>query len=69
MQAKSQSNRPVVHGNIYRLDCADLSGLPSGPPALVGYWVLRDAKRAMDVINKLAGRTVVAFAYPDDVTP
>jgi hypothetical protein len=61
--------RPVRHGNIYRLDCADLSGLPSGPPALNGYWTLRSAKRAMDVINKLAGRTVVMFDYPDNVTP
>lgn len=59
----------VVRGNVYRLSCADLSGVPNGPPAAIGFHVLKAAKNAMDVINHLAGRTVVRFAYPEDVEP
>ena len=62
-------HRPVVKGSIYRLSCSDLSGLPGGPPAASGFHILKAAKNAMDTINRLAGRTVVAFAYPDDIEP
>jgi hypothetical protein len=61
--------RPVVKGNIYRISCADLSGVPNGPPAANGYHVLKAMRNAMITINKLAGRTVVTFAYPEDIEP
>ena len=61
--------RPVVRGNIYRISCADLSGVPNGPPARPAYHVLKAMKNAMTAIDKLAGRTVVMFDYPEDIEP
>jgi hypothetical protein len=61
----------VQHGSIYRLSCADLSGKQTADlvPAATCYHVLKAAANAMYIINKLAGRTVVQFDYPDNVQP
>lgn len=68
-RTQAAAGRPVVRGNVYRLSCADLSGRPDGPPAANGYHVLKALRNAMLAINKLAGRTVVTFAYPEDIEP
>ena len=72
-RVRAGQQRAVVRGNVYRLSMADLSGVnyggPGGAPAANGYWVLKYAKNAMDTINRLAGRTVIRFAYPEDIEP
>jgi len=71
--AGSDYMRPVVKGNVFRLCAADLSGVPyggpGGAPAANGYWILKSAANAFAVINKLAGRTVIKFGYPEDIEP
>lgn len=59
----------IQGGNIFRLSCADLSGVPNGPPALNGFHALKAIKAAMDIVNWKAGRTIVRFCYPEDIEP
>ena len=59
----------VIKGNVYRISCSELSGASGQTPARTAYHVLKSAAAAMRVINKLAGRTVVMFAYPEDIEP
>lgn len=68
-EGQSGKQKPVKRGNIYRLSCSELSGKPGGPPAATGYHVLKALRNAMITINKLAGRTVVTFSYPEDIEP
>lgn len=60
--------RPVVRGNVFRLSCSDLSGDPNFPSRRLWH-VLKSAYNACQIINKLAGRTVVVFSYPEDIDP
>jgi len=73
VQAQAPTMRPVVKASVFRLSCGDLSGVPyggpGGAPAANGYWVLKSAANAMRIINRLAGRTVIRFAYPDEIEP
>lgn len=60
--------RPIQYGNIRKFNVADFSGNPSNParPALL---VLKSLKNSFDVINGAAGKTVIEFAWPEDIAP
>lgn len=60
---------PIRRGAILRFCVNDFSGNPNGPPARMGWWVIKSLKNQFDVINSLAGRTIIEFAYPEDITP
>jgi len=68
---QAQRRSPIKHGNIVRLSCGDLSGASGSGivPAATMWHVLKAAANAMYVINKLAGRTVVTFDYPENIDP
>ena len=61
--------RMVVRGNIARFNCADLSGVPNGPPAGNAWHILKSMQTAMNTINRLAGRTIIMFDYPENIEP
>lgn len=58
--AARRSNVKVWHAS-------DFSGTPNGPPALVGWWAMKSIVNAAKTINRLAGRTIVGFCYPEDI--
>lgn len=69
-------NRPLAdriffwrRANVIRMGLNDLGGDPSGPPARWGWWALKSMDSSMRIINALAGRTVVGWAYPEDLNP
>lgn len=67
-RTESPNNGPVRKASIVRLSCADFSGKPGANP-MMGYWILKSMANAMYIINTLAGRTIVRFAYPEDIEP
>jgi hypothetical protein len=55
--------------HIRKFNAADFSGVPNGPPSRHAYWILKSLKNQFDTINDFAGRTVIEFAWPEDITP
>ena len=60
---------PPVRAYVHRFNVADFSGMRNGMPVRNGWIVLKSADNAMRLTNRLAGRTVFAWAYPEDVEP
>jgi len=61
---------PYTHrASIIRLCVNDFAGDPNGPPAQNGYLLLKNLDNAFRAINAAAGRTVITFAYPEDIRP
>lgn len=52
-----------------RLGVNDLGGDPNGPPPRWGWWAIKSMDNAMRIINRTAGRTVIKWAYPEDIQP
>lgn len=55
-------------GNIIRMGCDDFSGRPD-LPARRGWWVIKSLANQFKAINRIAGRTIIEFAYPEEVEP
>ena len=53
--------------NVKKWHCSDFSGTPNGPPALNGWWAMKSIVNAATVINRLAGRPIVTFCYPEEL--
>lgn len=69
-------NRPMAdrlyrmkRGSVVRLGVNDLAGEPNGPPARWGWWAVKSMSNAFSLINRTAGRTVIGWAYPEDIEP
>ena len=69
-------NKPLVdqivgirHGNIIRMSAQEFAGNPAGPATRPGWWTVKSMAHAMRVVNRLANRNVVEFAYPEQITP
>lgn len=60
---------PFRRANVLKLHVSDLSGLPDGPPARPGWWAVKSIAMQFRAINKLAGRTVCAFDWPENIAP
>lgn len=60
----------VMYGSVFRMSANDFGGGYGSPnPSDVGYWTLVSLQRSFAAVNKLAGRTIVRFGYPNDVQP
>lgn len=55
-------------GNIIRMGCDDFSGRPD-LPARRGWWVIKSLANQFKAINKIAGRTIIEFTYPENIDP
>jgi len=60
---------PPIKAYCARLSFNDLSGIPNGPPARVGWWIIKSDWNAMRTINEIAGRAIITLGYPEDVSP
>jgi hypothetical protein len=60
--------REKYRGSVVRLGCNDFSGA-SGHPARRGWWLVKSLANQFKAINRLAGRTIIEFAYPEDIDP
>lgn len=60
---------PFRHGSIIKMHVSDFSGLVNGPPARPGWWGIKSVYNQFAAINRAAGRTVVRFAYPEEISP
>lgn len=59
----------VGNAKIRKFNTCDFSGIPNGPPARNAWWILKSLKNQFDTINDFAGRTVIQFDYPENITP
>lgn len=57
------------HASILKFHCSDLSGDPAGWPKRPGWWVIKSMANGFKSINALAGRTVITFDWPENITP
>lgn len=55
--------------NVLVLHVSDLSGLPGGPPARPGWWAVKSLDNQMRAINRAAGRTIMRWGWPEELTP
>ncbi|MGQ0721029.1 MAG: hypothetical protein ACT4PE_05575 [Candidatus Eiseniibacteriota bacterium] len=56
-------------GSLIRLSACDFSGDPNGPPARLGWWTVKSLANQFRAINNAANRSIVIFAYPEDINP
>ena len=55
-------------GSVIRMSAGDFSGNPN-LPARRGWWAIKSLANNIKAINRLAGRTIIEFAYPEDIDP
>lgn len=55
-------------GSIVRMSANDFSGDPARPTRR-GWWVVKSLANEFKAINRLAGRTIIEWAYPEDCLP
>jgi len=55
--------------SVLLVHVSDLGGVPNGPPARPGWWLVKSVKRSFQAFNAMAGRTVAVLGYPEDLEP
>jgi hypothetical protein len=68
LNVKDRLNPIHPRGSLTRMSVNDFSGAATRP-ARLGWWVLKSVANSMAMVNRLAGRTIMTIAWPEDITP
>lgn len=56
----------LPQATVLRLSAQQFGGVPNGPPGRPGWWVVKSMDNAMRMVNGLAGRVIMDWAYPEE---
>lgn len=59
----------LQHGSIFRMSAQDFGSGYHTPATRPGYWRIKSMANAFAVANRIAGREVLRWSWPEDITP